>query len=317
MATQRRKDSKNRVLKEGESERKNGTYEYKYRDLFGKRKSVYAKTLDELREKEKEIEQDLSDGIIPAGGNMTVYRLAEEYLSQKNNIKYNTMQCYKCALRRLQNEPFSTLRIDMIKPMDLEKFFKELQDNRGLGFSSIDEICKVLKPAFRMAFENDLIRKNPFQFTLSDVLSVESGKRESVTEKQMSDFLEFIKDSKKYSRYYNGIYILFHTGLRISEFCGLTLRDVDLKEKTINVNHQLYWVKDGLHIEELKTESGERIIPMTNDVYMCFKREIEDRKANEKIIDGYSGFVFLTIYGEPTSRHTWNKRFREILKAYI
>ena len=74
----RRKDSKNRVLKEGESERKNGTYEYKYRDNTGKRKSVYAKTLDELREKEKSIERDLTDGIISS--DLTVYQLVEEYL---------------------------------------------------------------------------------------------------------------------------------------------------------------------------------------------------------------------------------------------
>ena len=310
----RRKDSKNRVLKEGESERKNGTYEYKYRDNTGKRKSVYAKTLDELREKEKSIERDLTDGIISS--DLTVYQLVEEYLSQKSSIKYNTMQCYKCALRRLKDEPFSATKIDKVKPMDLKSFFKKLQEENGLGFSSIDEINKIMKPAFRMAVENDLIRKNPFQFSISDVVKNESQKREAITKSQMESFLQFIKEDKKYSRYYNGIYILFHTGLRISELCGLTLRDVDLKERTINVDHQLYWVEDGLHIEDVKSESGERKIPMTDGVYAAFKKEIDGRKANDRIIDGYSGFIFVTRYGEPVSRHTWDRRFRGIRKAY-
>ena len=48
-----------------------------------------------------------------------------------------------------------------------------------------------------------------------------------------------IHDDNCYCKYYEVVYILFHTGLRISEFCGMTLKDVDLKNKTINVDHQL------------------------------------------------------------------------------
>ena len=55
MAVERRKDNKNRVLKEHESQRANGTYEYKWRDKTGKRRAVYAKTLEELREKDNNI----------------------------------------------------------------------------------------------------------------------------------------------------------------------------------------------------------------------------------------------------------------------
>ena len=52
MSVKRRKDSKNRILKEGEYERSNKTYEFKWTDKIGKRHSIYAKTLEELREKE-------------------------------------------------------------------------------------------------------------------------------------------------------------------------------------------------------------------------------------------------------------------------
>lgn len=52
MAVERRKDNKNRVLKEGEYQRTNGSYEYKWRDKIGKRHSIYSKSLEELREKE-------------------------------------------------------------------------------------------------------------------------------------------------------------------------------------------------------------------------------------------------------------------------
>ena len=52
--TERRKDSKGRVLKENESQRKDGTYCYRWRTSDHKRHVVYARTLDELREREEE-----------------------------------------------------------------------------------------------------------------------------------------------------------------------------------------------------------------------------------------------------------------------
>lgn len=309
----RRKDSKNRVLKEGESERKNGTYEYKYRDLSGKRKSAYAKTLEELREKEKEINRDLADGIISS--DMTVYQIAEKYLSQKNNLRYNTMKCYQCALRIIENDTISSAKISKIKPMDMKMFFIRLHNEKGMKYQSINKVQKVLKPAFRMAFENDMIRKNPFCFSLSDVIEPDARKRGTITEKEMNLFLEFVNNHDKYKKYYNGIYILFNTGLRISELCGLTIRDVNMKEKIIHVNHQLCYGKR-LYIESTKTDFGKRDLPMTEKVYLAFKAEIESRKSNEKIIDGYSGFIFLSKYGEPISGYTWDKRFKSILKSY-
>lgn len=37
---ERRKDSKGRVLKEGESQRKDGRYQYRYTNMLGKRKMI-------------------------------------------------------------------------------------------------------------------------------------------------------------------------------------------------------------------------------------------------------------------------------------
>lgn len=90
-----------------------------------------------------------------------------------------------------------------------------------------------------MAEDDELIRKNPFQFPLSTVVINDSVTREAVTEKQMFQYLEFVKGSKTYSKYYDGIYILFNTGLRISEFCGLTISDIDFERNRIKVDHQL------------------------------------------------------------------------------
>ena len=92
------------------------------------------------------------------------------------------------------------------------------------------------------------------------------------------------------------MYILFHTGMRISEFCGLTLKDIDLENRTVNIDHQLQRTSDMRYIiETTKTDAGTRVLPITEDVAQMFQAIIEDRNAPkvEKSIDGYSGFLFM------------------------
>ena len=45
--SEKRKDSKGRVLKTGESQRKDGRYQYRFADRYGERHTVYASTLSE------------------------------------------------------------------------------------------------------------------------------------------------------------------------------------------------------------------------------------------------------------------------------
>lgn len=114
-----------------------------------------------------------------------------------------------------------------------------MQQEDGRGHSTIKTVRGVLRPAFQMAVDDDILMKNPFQFELVGVVVNDSVTREAITKDQMRKFLRFVHDDVVYCKYYEVVYILFHTGMRISEFCGLTLKDIDLKNKTININHQL------------------------------------------------------------------------------
>ena len=92
--------------------------------------------------------------------------------------------------------------------------------------------------------------------------------------------------------YYNGMFILFKTGLRISEFCGLTVKDIDLQERKINVNHQLQRTRGMQYvIEDTKTSSGTRMFPMTDRLLQCFG----ERKNRYRV---YECMGFLNIAGE-------------------
>jgi len=170
-----------------------------------------------------------------------------------------------------------------------------------------------------MAVDDDLIRKNPFEFQLCTVVVNDSVTREAITRKQERKFLEFIKKNEHYKRYYDGMFVLFKTGLRISEFCGLTLSDIDFMEKQISVNHQLQRTRDMRYvIEDTKTTSGTRIIPMTDEVCECFKCIVANRKKPkiEPMIGGYSGFLFLDKKDMPEVALHWEEHFEWALNKY-
>lgn len=206
-----------------------------------------------------------------------------------------------------------------MKLSDAKAWLIKLQRVDGKGYSSIHTIRGVLRPAFQMAEEDDLIRKNPFGFELVNVIVNDSVRREAVTRKQEREFLRFIKEDAHFCKYYDAIFVLFNTGLRISEFCGLTKSDLDFKNKRIRVNHQLQRTSQMQYIiEKPKTESGERYVPMSDEVVACFKRILKDR-VNPKVepmVDGMTGFLFLDKNDMPMVALHWEKYFQHIREKY-
>ncbi len=166
----------------------------------------------------------------------------------------------------------------------------------GRGYSTITSVRNVIKPAFQMAYDEDIIRKNPFDFKLSDVIPNNTQKRVAMTNKEQKIWMDFIKNDKTYCKYYDEFVVLLQTGLRVSEFCGLTMSDIDFKKRTIKVDHQLIREATGkYYIEKTNTKNGVRYLPMTDDVYRSLKNIVNNRPKlkTEMIIDGYSRFILL------------------------
>ena len=329
--SEKRRDKRGRILRNGEIQTEDGRYRYKYMDLFGETKYVYSWRLDKndrmpagkkpepsLREKEKQIAADLFDKIIPDGGGLTVTELVEKYTSLKTGVRPSTRANYKTVINMLKKENFGRERIDRVRISDAKLWLIQLQKN-GRGFSTIRTIRGILRPAFQMAMDDDLIRKNPFSFELATVIYNDSITREALTREDERNFLKFVKEDSHFKKYYEGIYILFNTGLRISEFVGLTRADIDFKNMKINVDHQLQrYAKIGYRIEKPKTESGIRQVPMTQEVADCFRKIFKSRKYPkvEPMIDGYSGFLYLDKNGMPTVALHWDKYFQHICQKY-
>ncbi len=331
ISTGKRRDNQGRLLRTGEYQRKDGRYVYKYKDCSGQVRCLYAsrleskdpyhegrKRLPALRELEEEVLQNQWNGLLDFGGNITVLELTERYVETRQSVRESTRAGYKTVLNILKKEPFGGIRIDKVKLSDAKLWILKLNKD-GRRYSSIHTIRGVLRPAFNMALEDDLIRKNPFEFPLGSVVADDSKKREALTPEQEEAFLDFVKEDQHFSKYYDGIYILLNTGLRISEFCGLTPEDVDFEKKCIHVRGQLVRPSNMITAyEPTKTVSGVRDVPMSAEVMECFRRITENRKKPlvEPEVDGKSGFYFLDKDDRPHLALHWEHYFKRIVDKY-
>ena len=332
----KRKDKKGRNLRNGECQRKDGRYQFEYTDIDGAVRCVYSWKLEptdslpsgkrkclSLREKEREIKRALALGQPMAHDHITVLDLVKRYVLLRNGVRESTRTGYQTVINFLEKDSFGKNKISQVRISDAKEWLIKLQSEQKKSYSAIHSIRGVLRPAFQMAVEDDLIKKNPFDFQLSMAVVNDSVTRDAITHKQKRDFLKFVKEDEHFSRYYDVIYILFFTGMRISEFCGLTAKDIDLKNKTVNINKQLQRTGDMRYIiEPPKTEAGNRLLPIQDDVCSCFENLLNkmDKRSNPVISDSkgrvYSGFLCLDKNGMPMVALHWEKYFQHICQKY-
>ena len=188
----RRKDNKNRVLKTGESQRSDGRYQYRFTNSLGKRVCVYANTLEELRIKEAEISKCSLLGLKYGNGKITVLEFLKKYIALKNGVRHNTKIGYNFVINLVAKEEFGNREIASIKKSDAMQWFIKLAAD-GRSYNTIMSVRGIIKPAFQMAVDEDVIRHNPFNFVVTDVVKNDERKRKALTLEQVHSFMEFVK----------------------------------------------------------------------------------------------------------------------------
>jgi integrase len=332
MAT-KRKDKNRVVLRTGEGYRDNdGRYFYRWTDSLGKRHSVYAKTLDKLRTKEKAIFKDISDGIKIEASTITLNQIYELWKEIKRGIKNSSFQHYSYLYDRFVAVNFGKKKITFIKKSDVKKFYNSLVDERGLSLSTIYNIHTVVHQLFNMAVDDNYIRSNPSDNTLRELKRSREFVKEkklALTSKQEEIFLTYLKNNRTYQHWYPIFAVMIGSGLRVAEVTGLRWKDIDLESGTIDVNHALVYydhhiVKPGekkgsyFRINTTKTSASNRTIPMLDFVKEAF--EIEKRNQQESkikclvTVDGYTDFIFVNTVGNVQHHIALNRVIRNIIR---
>lgn len=325
----KRKDNKGRILLIGESQRKDGRYAYKYKDIYGKTKFIYSWRLNptdplpkgkrnckSLRELKQEIWRDKMDYIDFSARKLSVCDLYAKFNSLRPNVRKSTQTSRQHFMEILKADKIGSMTIDCIKESDAKEFIIRMS-NQGYSFQTIKNYLRSMKAAGHMAVREDMLRKNPFDFAISDVITDDTEKKIALTKEQTEAILAFAKKDETYKKYYNAIVVLLYTGLRISELCGLTDKDIDFEHSFISVDHQLIKDSEGYHVTLPKTSNSIRKIPMLEPVRQALQIEMESRKGKENMeIDGYSDFIFLSKRGKPMYGGRYAIAFPQMIKKH-
>lgn len=295
-------------------------YEYRYTDALGKNRVISSYRLEEtdqtpkgkksgksLREKEAEINALLEHNLDIDGSKLELLEVVDKYLTflySRKKLAHNTKVGYTVTVNTLKQYRLGHMEIGKIKPEHCEEWLFDMKKkHRG---SSIQSQISLIKRSFEYALDHDYIAKNPFRHITTD--RSDSKVMEALPVKEMKRFLDFCSQNSHCAHCYDMIYILFWTGLRASELCGLTLDDIDMKKRLIRVEKQLQVINHVHTVLPTKTSNGERFIPMTDGVYECFQNVLKNRYILGDIEpvrydergNAYSGFVFLATRSRKT-----------------
>lgn len=324
----KRYDSKKRLLKTGEIERSDGYYQFFYTDRKGKRHSVTAKSLTELREKEDELTKDRLDGLRDDGNNITLDEVFEIWRKLKRGLQDNTLQNYCYMYNQFVRPTIGSMQIKNMKRSDIRNFYNMLVDERNLKINTVDNIHSCLHQVIEVAVEDGYIRNNISDNALKELKQAHNFGRThkralTVTEQDL--FIDFLKrEDTVYHHWYPIFTTMINTGMRVGEVTGLTWDDIDWEEGIITVNRTLVYYNHAneqgcyFNVHEPKTEAGKRTIPMLEEVKEALLMEKAYQEYNKikcvDTIDGVSDFIFLNRMGKVQHQGTLNKALRRIIR---
>ncbi len=324
---EKRFDKKHRLLKKGEIQRADGYYTYRWTSRNGKRHSVTASTLEELREREEQIARDMSEGIRGDAKNVTLDDMFELWKRLKRGLKGNTFQNYCYMYRTFVSPEIGKLRIATLKKSDIKAFYNSLVDGKNLKIATVDNIHTVLHQVLEVAVEDRYMRTNISDNLMKELKqshNIGQERKRALTEPEQELFLDFLKrDNTPYRHWYPVFAVMVNTGMRVGEITGLRWEDVDFEENVIEVSHTLVYYNhsdEGCYfsIHTPKTEAGKRVIPMLDEVREAFLEEKSYQKSNQlkckASIDGYTDFIFINRFGNVQHQGTLNKALRRIIR---
>ena len=258
----------------------------RYRKLYnGEYKEFYGRTVKEVKEKIQEFEsrnmyikktevrkQTFGEYLENWFINVRVYEVeSSTYLRNEQTINYHIKDSslYNTQMVNIDSELCQSL-INKLS----EKYSR----------STISKVYVLLNMCFNYAFTKEHISENPMMKVKMPKESSLVTKKKEAKWLSSSDVEKFVQEAERVNtkefrikgkvgeRVYgvNAYYaiLIIYTGLRIGELMALTWEDIDFKNKTLNVNKSRAKGKiDGkitLYIKDPKSESGTRIIPLSD-----------------------------------------------------
>lgn len=336
----KRRDSKGRVLRNGESQRADGKYMFRYTDCTGKRRTIYSWKLvstdrlkegqrdsQALRDKEKKILKDIDDHIKTNDAeHLSVDDLFRQFMDIRQDLRTGTRCNYNNIYNKHIKPAIGNTTIGKIKSTTIQKLYHTMSTDKGLCPSTIRTAHTIIYQIFDNAVRDDILRSNPAANAFSafrKTTELSSKVKEPLSAAEQEAFIEYVYRNRTYKRYANFFTVLLGTGMRISEALGLRWCDCDFENGLISVTHTLLYKsgEDGRYyyrIETTKTTAGQREIPMFDDVKEALLREQQKKRSNKSsfTVDGYTDFIFLNQCGKVYTQAFIYDTIQNIVTSY-
>lgn len=329
-----RKDSKGRVLYKGESERISGGkrlgYVYRYRDECGAQCQLYAKTLAELRKKEKATANDAAHGVNRDGRKLTVQQVAESWFDVRRGdvaagmLRQTTLDSYIYTWSSyFKGSPLARSKVAAVTVARIQEHYKRMLAD-GLTVGTCETSHVVLSGVMKYAHAQGLAATNPARGALTSISKATRTAQKAAgavvarcLDKEARAYLLESLNAPRFRHYAPIIRLMLHTGLRIGEVAGLTSDDVG--DGVVRVRRCLKYCHDAhghmrLVVNPPKSATSRRDVMLSEaargDLAAFLALDVQCTAT----VDGVSGFVFCTPRGRPLTYRAVNKILRQLAK---
>lgn len=309
------KDLKGKELGTGITQRKDGVYQGRYVDKWGKRKTIYNTSIRELK-------KDLAEKI---AGNINFTSIRQEIalddwfkrwmeVYKDKSIRPNTKREYTHIYNKNISPYLGGRKINSLVKSDIQQLIDIAYDSK-YKYERQSKIKVILTDMLERALEDDLIIKNPVKGV--KLRSDKEIKAKALTLSEQETFFEYCKNT-----FYDNLFnIAVNTGLRPGELFALTLGDIDFEENTINVDKTLVYqqyltdTRKEFHLEPPKTKQSYRKVPMNSVCKEYLLRQIELKKiVSQKRPKEQNSYLFVSKFNTPLNSQMYSDAIRAIIK---
>lgn len=300
------KDLDGKELGQGILQKKNGVYEARYVDRFGKRKSVSGRNLKDVKRRfnealyENEQEINIKDSIKLDAW----YEKWMDYYKY-DSIRENTKQQYNLIYYKHISPRLGKIKIQDITQLHIRELIKKL-DKEGYRYETKNKVKILMVDMFNKAMLDEFVKKNPARG-----ISIRRDEKKDVkvlSEEEQAVFFDCCKGT-----FYDNLFIVaLTTGMRVGELAALRWEDVDFENQVIHVRRTLVYQKyeddtcKTFHFELPKTKTSLRDVPINRQCQMALKKQyiqkkiVVDKAPTEKIPEKqFRDLLFTTKFNTP------------------
>ncbi len=283
--------------------RKDGYYEIST-TIGGKRKHFYGTTAYEAEEKmwRAIINYKDNDSDKPES-HQTFGEIRDEwYATKKNYVEAATRRMYEvdCFSRisSLNKKPISKIDVK-----DINSIMLPLRDKTNIA----EKVYMCMNQIFKYAVRKGIIVSNPM-----DPITRPKNRTNEKTRRALTENEKKVIEKTEWNKRQELLLKLFlDYGLRKQEATALQKKNIDLKNRTIIIDHANDYTTSVPRTKKPKSVAGNRIVPLLDDDVRYFEKLINEMKEDDYLLQMFGGRALT----ENSYRQLWDSVRRRMRKT--